>query len=107
MNRKQIKWKVRYYLQYFPFTRNTLLCAIAGWLAYRSLYKPVVKGEDISPLLPFIILMGKMALWFMAGLMLLSVLSTFITYFYYLWLKSKKGYKLQVEFTTETKKGKK
>ncbi len=107
MNRKQIKWKVRYYWQYFPFTLNTVLCALAGWGAYKALYKPTAKGEDPSPFLPFIILMGKMALWFIAGLILLSVLSTFVTYFYYLWLKNKKGYKLQVEFTTDTKKGKK
>lgn len=58
-------------------------------------------------MLPFILLMGKMAVWFAVGLLGLSVLSTFVTYFYYLWLRSKKGYKLQVEFTTETKKGKK
>jgi len=107
MNRKLIKWKVRYYWQYFPFTLNTVLCAIVVWAAWKLLYKPMVKGEDVSPLMPFIILMGKMVLWFMAGLILLSVLSTFVSYFYYLWLKSKKGYKLQVEFTTETKKGKK
>ena len=107
MNRKHIKWKVRYYWQYFPFTLNTVLCTIAGWWAYKLLYKPAVKGEDPSPLLPFIMLMGKMALWFIAGLVLLSVVSTFVSYFYYLWLKSKKGYKLDVEFNTETKKGKK
>lgn len=107
MNRKQIKWKVRYYWQYFPFTLNTALCGLAGWGAYKLLYKPVVKGEDPSPFQPFIILMGKMVLWFLAGLIVLSVLSTFVTYFYYLWLKSKKGCKLQVEFTVETKKGKK
>ena len=107
MGLKKIKWKVLYYWQYFPFTINTVLCAIAGWCAYKLLYKPIVKGEDVSPLLPFIILMGKMAIWFMVGLILISVMSTFVTYFYYLWLKNKKGYKLQVEFTTETKKGKK
>ena len=89
MNRKLIKWKVRYYWQYFPFTLNTVLCAIVVWAAWKLLYKPMVKGEDVSPLMPFIILMGKMVLWFMAGLILLSVLSTFVSYFYYLWLKSR------------------
>jgi len=107
MNWKQIKWKVRFYWQYFPFTLNTLLCGVAGWGAYKLLYKPTVKGEDPSPLLPFIILMGRMVMWFLVGLIVLSVLSTFVSYFYYLWLRSKKGYKLQVEFSTETKKGKK
>ena len=107
MNWKQIKWKVRFYGQYFPFTLNTLLCVLAGWGAYKLLYKPVVKGEDPSPLLPFIMLMGRMVMWFMVGLILFSVLSTFFSYFYYLWLRSNKGYKLEVEFTTKTKKGKK
>ena len=60
MNWKKTKWRVRYYWQYFPFTLNTLLCAAAGWGAYELLYKPPVKGEDPSPVMPFIILMGKM-----------------------------------------------
>ncbi len=106
MNWKQIKWKLRYYLQYFPLTLNSALCCILGWGTYKLLYKPTIKGEDPSPFLPFIILMGKMALWFLAGLAALSVLSTFATYFYYLWLKSNKGSKLVVAFTTETQKGK-
>ena len=107
MNWKQIKWKLRYYWQYFPFTLNTLLCGLAGWWAYKLLYKPAVKGEDPSPLLPFIILMGRMVMWFAVGLVALSVLSTFVTYFYYLWLRGNKGYKLEVDFTAETVKGKK
>ncbi len=105
MNWKQIKWKVRYYWQYFPFTLNTLLCAAAGWGAYELLYKPPVKGEDPSPVMPFIILMGKMVMWFGVGIVMVSILSTFGCYFYYLWLRANKGYKLEVEFTAETKKG--
>jgi len=107
MNWKLIKWRIRYGWQYFPFTLNTLLCVLAGWGAYYLLYKPTPKGEEPSPFLPLIILMGKMVLWFVVLLLSLSVLSTFFSYFYYLWLRSKKGYRLQVEFTTETKKGKK
>jgi hypothetical protein len=107
MKWKQIKWKLQYLWQYFPFTLNTVLCSIAGWGAYRLLYTPTPKGDEPSPFLPFIILMGKLALWFVAALVGLSVLSTFFSYFYYLWLRGRKGYKLQVEFTTETKKGKK
>lgn len=105
MNWKQIKWKVQYAWQYFPFTLNTILCAFAGWEAWSLLYKPTPRGEEPSPLLPFIVLMGKMALWFVVALIDLSVLSVFATYFYYLWLRSRKGSKLQLEFTTETKKG--
>src|SRR5579872_283176 len=107
MNWKQIKWKIRYVLQYFPFTINTVLCIIAGWEAYRLLNKPVPKGEEPSALLPFILLMGKVTFLFLGVLAAVSVLSTFVSYFYYLWLKGNKGYKLEINFTTEAKKGKK
>ena len=107
MNWKQIKWKIRYGWQYFPFTVSTALCGVLGWGAYKLLYKPTPKGEEPSPVLPFIVLMGKMALWFVVALVALSVLSTFASYFYYLWLRSKKGTRLQVSFDTETRKGKK
>jgi hypothetical protein len=95
-----------YAWQYFPFTVNTVLIGIAGWGAFKLLYAPTPKGEEPSPLLPFIVLMGKMALWFVVALIGLSILSTFASYFYYLWLRSKKGNKLQLEFITETRKGK-
>jgi hypothetical protein len=106
MNWKQVKWRVRYFIQYFPFTINTLLCAIVAYLGYKLLYKPMPK-DDISALRPFIILMGKMVFWFIIGLVLLSVLSTFFSWLYYLWLRKNKGYKLQVAFSTETKNGRK
>ncbi len=105
MKWKQIKWKIRYALQYFPFTLNTLLCVLVIWGAYRILYQPTPKGEEPSAFLPFILLMGKMVLWFVVGLVGLSILSTFFSYFHYLWLRSRKGNKLQVQFSTETKKG--
>jgi hypothetical protein len=107
MKWKQIKWKVQYAWQYVPFTLNTILCALAGWGAYKMLYKPPVKGTEPSAVLPFIIIMGKMVFWFAVGLVGLSVLSTFVTFLHYLWLRNKKGTRLQVEFNTETKKGKK
>ena len=94
-------------MQYFPFTLNTVLCALALLGAHHVLYKATIKGDEPSPLVPFILLMGKMVLWFIAGLIALSLLSTIATYFYYLWLKSSKGNKLEVTFTTETQKGKK
>jgi uncharacterized protein DUF58 len=107
MNWKQIKWKLRYYWQYFPFTLNTAICVVAGWAAFRLLYTPTPKGDEPSPLLPFIILMGKLALWFLVVLAALSILSTFATFLFYLLLRNDKGYKLKVDFTTETRKGKK
>lgn len=107
MRWKQIKWKLKYGWQFVPFTLNTVLCAFVAWAAFRLLYKPVPKGEDPSPLVPFIVLMGKMVLWFTLSLVGISVLSTFFCYFYYLWLRSVKGSKLQVEFTTEQEAGRK
>lgn len=106
MNRKQIKWRFRYWVQYFPFTINTLLCLVAIWLLHRILYQPVPKGDEPSPMRPFIVLMGKMAFWFAIGFIGLSVLSTFFSWLYYLWLRRNRQSKLQVSFTTETKKGK-
>lgn len=108
MNGKQIKWRIRYYLQYFPFTLNTLLCAIAIYLSYKLLYRPIDPKKDApSALVPFILLMAKMALWFVLGLILLSLLSTLATWLHYLYIRSKKGYKMQIDFTMETVNGKK
>src|SRR4051812_36036559 len=107
MNWKRIKWNIRYVWEYFPFTLNTILCAVAGWGAYKLLYKPVPKGEEPSPMLPFIVLMGKMVFWFVLGVVGISVLSTFVAFLYYLWLKRRKGNKLEVTFTTESVNGRK
>lgn len=108
MTRKEIKRRLRYYLQYFPFTLNTLLCVLAVFFSYKLLYKPFnPKKGDFSPFLPFIILMAKMALWFVCGLILLSILSTIASWVYYLYLRNKNGSKLEVEFTMETVQGKK
>src|SRR5580658_5274331 len=101
MKWKQIKWRIRYAWQYFPFTVNTVLCAGAAWGAWYLLYTPAPKGEEPSALIPFIKLMGKMTFIFLIVLVGLSVLSTVFSYLYYLWLKARKGTKLQVEFTTE------
>lgn len=107
MNWKQIKWQLKYYFQYFPLTLNTFLCAVAAFFTYKILYKPVPKNEEPSALLPFVLLMGKMVFWFIIALLALSVLSTLFSWIYYLWLKKSKNTLLQVNFTTETKKGKK
>lgn len=106
MTWKQLRWNIRYGLQYFPFTFNTVLCALAIWGAYRILYQPTPKGEEPSPFLPFILLMGKIVLWFILGLVALSILSTFASFLFYQWLRAKKGNSLQVGFSTETTKGK-
>lgn len=107
MNRKQLKWRLQYIWQYFPFTLNTLLCVLAIWAAYKILYRPVPQGDVPSPFLPFIILMGKLAFWFGLSLLLLSVLSTFVSYFYFLWQRSKGRTSMNIEFVRESKPPKK
>lgn len=104
MNTKQLKWWARYYWQYFPFTINTVLCSAAAWLSFKLLYKPPVKGEYPSPFIPFVILMGKLAFWFLVALVLISMFSTLAAYFYYTWLKARGGNELQVAFETEGRK---
>lgn len=106
MSWKQIKWKIRYAWQYFPFTLNTLLCAVAVYFAYRLLYAPVPKGEEPSAIIPFIKIMGKITFVFLLALVGVAVWSTIISYFYFLWLRHKKGVKLLVDFTTDSKEGK-
>lgn len=106
MRWKQLKRLLRYYLQYIPFTINTLLYGMAAYIGYRILYQPLQKDE-VAPFRPFVILMGKVVFWFLVALVLLSILSTFASWLYYLWLKHNKQYKLEVNFTTETVNGKK
>lgn len=94
-------------MQYFPFTLNTLLCAIAIWGGYHLLYKPTPKGEDPSSLMPFIILMGRMTFLLLALIIIISVISTIATWGYYLITKNGREGILKVDFTIETRKGRK
>src|ERR1044071_6434967 len=110
MNWKEIRWRIKYGLQNFPFPFNTLLCLVPAYAAYRLLYQrdtATTSTEDFSPLRPFIILMGKMAFWFILVLVAVSILSTIISWVHYMWLRHSRNYQLQVNFTTETKNGKK
>ena len=97
---------MRYAMQYFPFTLNTLLFAMAAWAGYKLLYKPTPKGQEPSSIMPFIILMGKMTFWIIAGLILLSILSTIFCWIYYLVIRGQKNSLLKIEFKTESRKGK-
>jgi hypothetical protein len=108
---KLLRRKVRYYLQYVPFTRNSILWALAIGLLYYLLYAPqrVQMGkrpaddldQTANNLQPFILLMSKLALWLVVGLIALSVLSSIFAWLYYLWLKHKKGNVLELRFATE------
>lgn len=104
MNWKKLKRQVTYYLQYSPFTFNTFVCIAVVLIAYKLLYKPL--SSDSAPFLPFILLMMKMTFIFGITVVTLSILSTIATWSYYLWLQRKKGVRLQLQFTTDTVKGK-
>jgi hypothetical protein len=107
MRWKTIKRRVQYYFQYFPFTINTLLCGGAAVVAYKILYRPQPRdAEEPAPFLPFILLMAKMAFWFVLAIVLLSVISTLATWAYYLWLRKAKNVRLQLSFSTEAVRGK-
>ncbi len=103
MSWKKTRWQFRYYAQYFPFTINTVICVLAAYLGYRLLYTPASE-YDPEPFRPFIMLMGKLVFWFIMALVAASVLSTIISWLYYLWLRGKKDSKLQLSFATAGKK---
>lgn len=105
MNGKQIKRAVKYYTQYFPFTINTIICALACYLGYKMLYTPIT-NDDPTPFRPFIMIMGKVVFWFAILVIGISILSTLITWIYYLYVRSKNQSRLKVNFETIQKKGK-
>ena len=76
MKLKIIKWQLKYAIQFFPFTVNTFLSALASLFAYKMLYRKMPKpDEDPVPFYTFILLMAKMVFWFVLGLVLLSIRS--------------------------------
>ena len=107
---RHFRRRLRYALQYVPFTLNTLLCAAAVWIIHYALYRPQPKpgGDDMAPnFQPFIILMGRMAFWFLLALVGLSILTTLAAWLYYLILDANKSSGLQISFTNEVRAGKK
>ena len=105
MKWNEVKWRLRYYAQYFPFTLHSVICVLAAWWGMHILHTPTVKGETPSALLPLILVMGKVVFLFFLALVTISVLSTFYSYLYYLYLFNIKGARLEVQFSTESKNG--
>jgi hypothetical protein len=106
MKWKTIRWRVRYYLQFLPFTLNTILCAAAVWVLYYVLYRQQPKDlrENTDSFLAITLLMGRIAFWFVLALVALSVLSTFAAWLYYIWLRENKSIFLDIKFELEEKK---
>lgn len=98
--------RLRYLWQYVPFTANTLLIGLAIWLGYRYLFarKPAPGAEEnVSSFLPFILLMGRLLFWFLVLLLMLSLLSTFAAWLWYLLRRNNGKAKLQLDFSNEVK----
>ncbi len=106
MKWKNLRNRLRYYLQYFPLTPNAFVTAIALWLCFRVI-KPdaAVKGEELSSFRPLILLMGSTALWFVVALIAFSVLTTFVCWLYYIWLQAGPNhYQLEFDFKPADKR---
>lgn len=100
--------RCRYYLQYFPLTINFFIVA-AAWAACWFLLKNNSSDEeqlnDLSTSFePLILIMGKVALWFVGSLLALSLLSTLICWCHFLWLRQRKQHQLELSFDHESKK---
>lgn len=104
-----MKWnnlwsRFRYLLQYFPFTINAVVLSLAFWACMRIL-KPAeaaAKG-NFSSFRPLILLIGRTALWFVAGLVAFSVLSALVCWLHYLILQRKRGYDMDMSFRPPAK----
>jgi hypothetical protein len=105
MKLKTLIRRLRYYLQYFPFTLNAFVTGIALW-ACIQIIKPgtAVKGEETSSFRPLITLMGTTAFWFIIALIGFSVLTTLLCWLYYLWLRHSKKHVLEFVFEPVAKK---
>lgn len=105
-----MKWKSRYrrlkiYAQYFPFTLNFFIVATALWAAWYALHQNEDDAKDnAASFQPLVMMMGKVAMWFVVALLGISLLSTVACWLYYLIAKRKKNITLQVAFGEDTKR---
>jgi len=103
-----MKWKflsrrLRYYAQYFPFTINFFIVAAALWMCYYLLRGSADKNIDaVNSYQPLILMMGKVALWFIILLTGFSILTAIACWLFYLFLKKKGSYQLEVSFNKDT-----
>jgi hypothetical protein len=105
MTFQQLRWRFTHALQFFPFTLNTLVFAAGTWAAFYLLYTPKTKDDDTPALFPLVSLMGKIAICVFLTLLLISVLSTLVCWIRFLVRTKRDRTSLQLQFTTETRKG--
>src|SRR6218665_2220523 len=99
-----MKWnslvkRLRYYLQYFPFSFNAIILGLVLWICFRII-KPgdIRNGEEPSSFSPLIWLMGETALWFILALIGFSVITTFLCWLYFLLYQRKHPDQLEFLF---------
>jgi hypothetical protein len=99
MKWNSIKKRVKYYLQYFPFTLNAFILGIVLWLCFRWLKPGSATADEnaTASFVPIVLLIGKITLWFVTGLISFSILSTIVCWLHFLFLNGK-GYKLNIAF---------
>lgn len=86
---KQLVKKLRYRIQFIPFTRNTLVVGIVASLSAYLLRQPEPAESSSNALLPFVRVMSLYSIWVMAGILTLSVGSTFVCWLYFIRLRRK------------------
>jgi len=100
MNRKKTMRRIRYALQYSPFTFNAFLAGIVIWWCFHMLEKKGADADAPSSFEPFLLLMGKTALWFFTAVVLFSFLSTLCCYLYFLVIRKRRKTDIRFRFAT-------
>lgn len=94
--------KLKYAFQFFPFTWNTLLWVV-GFVAVYLIIRPNNKEiTETSAFATLLLLMLQIAFWFVAMLLLLSFLSTIISWIHFLIVRNNESF--TVAFKNERKK---
>ncbi|GAA4456273.1 DUF58 domain-containing protein [Rurimicrobium arvi] len=104
MKGKNLFKKLRYRLQYLPFTRNTLIAVIVTYSGIRLLQAPSVKEQPENATLPFIRIMSAYAGWVLLAFVGLSLISTLGSWLYFLWLYRNGRSKLEITVSGDTRK---
>lgn len=98
MKKNRLLKKAKFLLQYFPFSLNAFVLGIALWLCILWLKSPDTSTKDTDSFFPIVLLLGKIACWFLAALISFSIFSTLICWLVFLFLKGKYNDLLDVKF---------
>jgi hypothetical protein len=103
MNRKQLFKRLRYRMQFVPFTRNTLVVAAVVAAAAYFLRTPQDSKAKTDALLPFVRIMSIFSAWLLIGFAAISVCSAGFCWLYYLWLRrnGKTGMNVQTNLSKD------